>query len=306
MRKVSLALGAGVAIAGLALALSGCSSPSGTDGATSAPTSSGDASGPVESIVAMLPADVQQSKTITVGARNDAPLSTSKDASGNVTGYEVDIMAELSKILGVTYQTTYVDTNSLIPGLQSNRFQAAYGAYGTNADRQQVVDFVDWSASPLAYVGLASKNLKVSTLDDLCGLTVASAQGTQAASLAQAQVATCAQEGKPVMTSNTYATTNDYLLAVKSGHADVAFTTIVTAMTASQADPTLQDLGPDTVLPSNTIGLSFLKGSDLTPAFAAAINYLIQQEPDVYQGILDKWGLPADCAITQSEINPAK
>ncbi|PJJ65098.1 transporter substrate-binding domain-containing protein [Compostimonas suwonensis] len=306
MRTPARVIVMGTAVFVLAVLLSGCDNTAAENPNTpAASAAAGGVTAPVEEIRDLLPADVLDSNLIQVGSREEAPPGTARDSSGKVVGYEVDLMTEISHILGVDFEYSYGDVGALIPGLQANRFQAANGAFGTNAERQEVADFVNYAASPFAYVAVADRELDVSSLDDLCGLTVATANGTQAANVAAQQVQTCADKGLPEMVSSTYANTNENLLALKSGRADIYFTPSVTALTVVASDPTIEIAGVDADLPANSLGVSFLKGSPLPDAFAAAINYIIEDEPDVYAGIFERWDLPQQFLIEHSEVNPS-
>lgn len=106
------------------------------------------------------------------------------------------------------------------------------------------------------------------------------------------------------MVSSTYANTNENLLAIRSGRADIYFTPSVTALTVIENGPGLEITGIDPNLPPTSLGVSFLKGSELTEPFAAAINYMIEEEPEFYASVFDKWDLPEQFLIQHSELNP--
>lgn len=310
MRKSDRAVAAVAAVVATAALVAGCSNTAAESeplaGPPEASAPAGGVEAPVDEIRDLLPADILESNVIRVGSREEAPPGTALDAdTGEVVGYEVDLMGEIAKILGVTFEYSYGDVGTLIPGLQAGRYDAANGAFGTNAERQEVADFVSYAAAPFGYVALKDRGLKVDQLDDLCGLTVATANGTQAANIALEQVEACAEKGLPKMVSSTYANTNENLLAVKSGRADIYFTPSITALPITETDPDLEITGIDPDLPMTSLGVSFLKGSPLSEPFAAAINYMIEEEPEFYTGVLEAWGLDEQFQIQRSEINPS-
>lgn len=295
-------------LASMGVMVAGCSaSVAGEDakGAVTGQPAASTATGPVAEVRDLLPSDVLESNVIRIGSREDVPPGTALDAdSGEVIGYEVDIMAEVARILGVTFEYSYGDVGGLIPGLQADRYDAANGAFGTNAERQKIADFVSYAASPFAYVALKGNDLAITTTSDLCGLTVATSIGTQAANVAAEQAAKCEADGAEKMVSSTYANTNENLLALRSGRADVYFTPSVTALTAVENDPELEIVGLDAELPAVSLGISFLKGSPLSKAFLAAINHLIEEESETYVEVFERWELPEQFQIERSVLNP--
>jgi polar amino acid transport system substrate-binding protein len=192
--------------------------------------------------------------------------------------------------------------DSLIPGLQANRVDVAFGALGTNAARQQITDFVSWVNSSGTFLAMKNNNLKISSMDDLCGKKVASTLGGQTTDYANAYSKACVASGKPAIDVQTFANTTEDVLAVSSGRADLWYGSGVNvSYTAQQSKGTLAVIGTDSHEPT-PLGITFLKGSSMVQAITAAINYLITNGQ--YKPILEKWGVQAG-ALDKAVFNPA-
>ena len=69
------------------------------------------------------------------------PLEFVKD--GKRTGFDIDLMDAMAKVMGKKIEWVDIDFKGLIPGLIADRFDvAASGIYMTE-DRRKVVDFTD-------------------------------------------------------------------------------------------------------------------------------------------------------------------
>lgn len=335
MRKTWIALAAGVA-----LVLGACSSTSGTtqsrssdvqsetQSSSEAPTSSSEettqqssaeeSSAPASSnaseseqtsdsgdqlakIRALLPARFAPGSEIRVGVRNDSPPNESLDSGGNLVGYEIELMAEVAKALDLKIDYVVTPFNTLIPSLQANRVDIAFGALGTNAERQKVAQFVSWVGSQGSFIGLAKNNIHIKSMDDLCGMSMSSTLGGQTTTFAQQYSEQCKAKGLKPIDIQTFKSTDEDLLAVKSGRAEIWYGSGVNVgYIAATSNGELDVVGADDHDPV-PLGVTILKGSDLVPAIHAAVNYVVQS-PE-YKPILDKWGVAA-AAIPESLLYP--
>ncbi len=105
------------------------------------------------------------------------PLEFVKD--GKRTGFDIDLMDAMAKVMGKKIEWVDIDFKGLIPGLIADRFDvAASGIYMTE-DRRKVVDFTD----PYYQGGLAvlvrKDNKTINTPADLGGHSVSVQVGTK-------------------------------------------------------------------------------------------------------------------------------
>jgi polar amino acid transport system substrate-binding protein len=296
---------------GTSLSLVACNAPA-EDGAT---TPTGDATGgagsaaieQVDEIRNLLPEEVLSAGTLAIGAREDAPPASVKDPAGGLEGYEVEIVDYLSTILGIEFEYQHNSAASLLPGLQADRFSAAFGSFGTTEERQEVAELLAYLQAPFGFVGRAADadEYELTGGSSLCGHSLAVSNGTSTGPIAEQYSEDCVAAGEEPIDIQVYANTNENLLAVRSERADAYFGPYLAGLAAVEADPTLALLGQDEHTEPASIGLSFLIGSELIPAFEAAAEYLLTEKRDLYVAAFEKWGLdPALFALDRPILNP--
>ena len=82
-----------------------------------------------------------QSKQIRVGVVNDNPPYSSVDNSGNLVGYDIDIINALAKDLGATPNLIRVDAPGRISGLQAGQLDMTVANFSITPARALVIDF---------------------------------------------------------------------------------------------------------------------------------------------------------------------
>jgi polar amino acid transport system substrate-binding protein len=293
----------------LSLAITACSSSSGSGTAastapqtSSSATASATSSAEVASIRKLLPSNVLKQGTISVGTREDsAPADFEATSGGPVTGWEIDLMNNIAEMLGVTIKYNYTSFDSLIPGIQSGRYQLAFGAMGTTAARQKVVDFVSWVTSGGSFIATAADNSAIASMNGLCGKQVAVAGGTRVQDFADAQSSTCKSQGMQPVDVEVYQTANEAYMAVRSGRANIFYgETTDLSYLAKQSNGQAVIVGHDDH--PTPLGVVFPKGSPLIPAFTAALKHLIAD--GAYKAVLSQWG-EQNAALTNPALNPA-
>lgn len=220
-RRKTRAVAGAVVIGALAAAgLSGCGGSS----------SSGSASTQLKEDKALhdaLPASLKSGGTLTVvmpGA--NPPWWTTSDGS-NYTGAAADLSKQAGAILGVKVKfVSTPDISSAIASIASGRYQAGFGPYGDTtgqADGRKGVEFVDVVREIVPFLVPKGNPKKITKLDGLCGVKVASQVNGKAYELLKAQAKKCQQQGKPALTVVAQTGVPNAVLAVKSGRADAFF-----------------------------------------------------------------------------------
>jgi ABC-type transport system substrate-binding protein len=115
--------------------------------------------------------------TIKVGTEAAFPPFESKDANGNIVGFDIDLMTAIGKEAGFTPQ--FIDTpfDGIFVAVQSGQFDAVISAATITQERAQVVDFSD----PYFDAGLAvavREGAPYKTPDDLQGKKIGVQLGT--------------------------------------------------------------------------------------------------------------------------------
>lgn len=157
MKKIKSLAKAGITLMGLAgvLVLSGCSSTG-----TEATASDGD-------------------QVIIVGTQNDYPPFAYADESGELTGFDVEVVQEIDKRLdGYTFEFSATPWDSMFLALESNKIQMVADQIAKTPEREEKYLFSDESYFAAETVIVVKEgNTDVSTIEDLEGLNVGALAG---------------------------------------------------------------------------------------------------------------------------------
>lgn len=158
---------------------------------------------------------------ITVAATASFPPIVSVDADGKYAGIDADIIEAVAKSLGVEVKWINIKFDGIIPGISARRFDVGMTGITDTVERQQAVDFVNYANVGSGMIVQAGNPRKISTLDDICGLTVASQTGDLATTYAKRQSEKCVAEGRAAVTVNEFPEATQSLLQLQGGRADV-------------------------------------------------------------------------------------
>lgn len=290
---VVLALGSGVCACSSGSSGSGASASSGA-------TSAGRSDGADAALHAKLPAAIKSAGVINFAVQQHPPYTTVNGT--DYSGPNIDLQEALADVLGVKAQSVNVGggLSPVLAGLLSGKYDAFAGPVEATPDREQQYDEVSWLIAQTAYLVPKSNG---SSIDQLCGKTVAYVSGSVLQGYVDKLASYCDQAGKGKTTGLGLADTNATVLAVKSGRAAGAGTTLDAAKPAAKADSTLGVI----VQPASAGGdkenncMIAPKSSQLGPVLQEAMQKLIDN--GTYAKILAKWNL-SDSAVKSSQLNP--
>jgi polar amino acid transport system substrate-binding protein len=86
---------------------------------------------------------IKQAGVIKVGTSADYPPFEFVDEAGNKTGFDIELMTELAKRMGVKLEWVDMPFDSLIAAVQEGKIDAAISAFNYSAERDQNIDFTD-------------------------------------------------------------------------------------------------------------------------------------------------------------------
>jgi len=86
---------------------------------------------------------IKDAGVIKVGTSADYPPFESVDESGNKVGFDIDLMTEVAKRLGVQVEWVDMPFDSLIAAVQEGKIDASISAFNYNEDRDKMIDFSD-------------------------------------------------------------------------------------------------------------------------------------------------------------------
>lgn len=122
---------------------------------------------------------IKKAGKIVVGTSPDYPPFESKDASGNFIGFDVDLMNEIAKRLGVTVEWTDMPFDSLVAAVQTGKLDASISGFNYDEKRAEKVDFTEqYYAVKDAFMVADSFTGTFSKPEDLANYKVAAQSGT--------------------------------------------------------------------------------------------------------------------------------
>jgi polar amino acid transport system substrate-binding protein len=258
---------------------------------------------------AALPQEIRDAGVIRVAAGIPYPPFLLVDDDGNLSGLDYEFAGALGEKLGVTFDMQQQAFESVIPSLQSNKFDIIMMGMNDSAERQQTLNFVDYINAGFTIVVQKGNPENIGTLLDLCGYTVAVQKSTVQGEILRALVTECAAQGKAGVEVQELPAANDAQTALKAGKAQayvvdapVAAYTIETAGGGNDFEGVADPENPQGFNPVFT-GFGTLKeNTDLTEALRLAMQALIEE--GVYADILAQFGMSA-LAVDESLINRA-
>ncbi len=253
------------------------------------PQTQGSTTDEVPEIAKMVPESVREQGYLDVASEIYAPAVIAPAGGGEPTGWEIEQTRAIAEVMGLKARFTIVPFDSIVPGLQGGRWQAAAGEIIATPERAKVVDFVVNHVSSDALLVKAGSDIAADSEEDLCGLTITVQLGSFEADYASKIARRCEESGKPteVKTFQEQAAVN---LAVSRGRADAGLgAASQVAYVADQAEGTFEVVELDWA-PDFYTGLVLARNEDsgqLAQAAAAATDHLIEE--GVIQDILDEF-----------------
>lgn len=210
-----------------------------------------------------------------------------------MTGASSDLTDAIGQVLGVKIEhATVGGLPALLAGVNSGRYQFAFGPVGDFKSREEANDFVDWVQEFVVFAVQKGNPKGITSLDTACGNRIAVMAGGSAERVIQAQAEKCKADGKEAITVQSYTDQPSSILSVRSKRADAFFSsqaplTYFVAQANGQLELTgvgqkngFEDLYQGAVVP---------KGSPLGPVLLDAIKLLMSN--GTYAAIMKKWGL---------------
>ncbi|WP_040677729.1 ABC transporter substrate-binding protein [Nitratireductor pacificus] len=210
-----------------------------------------------------------------------------------MTGASADLTHALGQVLGVTIEhETVGGLPALLAGVNSGRYQFAFGPVGDFQSRQEANDFVDWVQEYVVFAVQTGNPKGISSLDTACGNRIAVMAGGSAERVIKAQDEKCQSEGKPAVEVQSYTDQPSSILSVRSKRADAFFSSQAPlTYFVSQANGQLELSGVGQKNGFNDLfqGAVVPKGSPLAEILRDGMQILMDN--GTYAAIMKKWGL---------------
>lgn len=252
-----------------------------------------------------LPEAIQEAGSITVGTEAYYPPYEYIDTDGStIVGLDIDLLDAVSERLGIDYKLENVAFDTLLPSLDSERYDVVVAGITDTVERQANYDFVDYFAADQAILVATGNEAGIASMADLCGLTVSVlVDSTQQTLLEEQNAGDCAADKIDILTQQS---DTEALMQVQSGRAAALLTQeAVGVYNASQISggEAFEVANEESIAPM-PLGFVFAKGNDeLRDAIQQALQSLV--DDGTYEEILDEYKL-ASAGLDEIVINGAQ
>lgn len=102
--------------------------------------------------------EAKEWKKVRIATEGSYPPWNFTDASGKLTGFEIELGNELCRRMGAECEWIAQEWEGLIPGLNAGKFDGIMASMGATEKRRQVVDFSDYYAYQSSHFVTAKSN----------------------------------------------------------------------------------------------------------------------------------------------------
>lgn len=253
----------------------------------------------VPEIAALVPAEIRERGELINGAALNYAPGEFVGSTGEAIGYDIDILAAIGAVLGLSTRTEAAVFAQIIPAVGST-YDVGISSFTVNAERLEAVSMVSYFQAGISYAVKAGNPYDIHP-DDLCGKRVALQVGTYQEELSIERSQECRDAGEGAYDLLAYASNSDAATNVAGGKGDILMAdSPVTAYAIARSRGTLEGIGE--IEESALNGIVVAKDQpELAEALRAAVQHLI--DSGHMERILAAWGNEAGM-IPTAEVNP--
>ncbi|MGP4026936.1 ABC transporter substrate-binding protein [Actinomadura sp. 3N407] len=297
LRRRAVAASALVLTGALALSACGDSNDSGDSGESGGSNTSADAK-----LAAMVPDAIKSDGKIVVGTDASYPPNESVDpGTQKIVGWDIELFDAVAAKIGLKTEYHNAGFDTIIPGVQSGKYEAGVSSFTDTKEREQAVDFVTYYSAGTAWAALKG-NPKGVNPEDACGKSIGVQQGTVQVEDLTAKSKECTDAGKPAIKQVVRKQQTEVNNDLVAGKVDAMAADSPIIGDAVKKTGKLEIIGE--VYDTAPYGYTFGKNSgQFKDAVLAAVKALIAD--GTYKKILTEYGVESG-AITEPAINAAQ
>lgn len=287
------------------LAVSACSAPATTEtesGSTDSSDRTHDVSGvaKVDDLAALLPAEIRDRGTLTIGAAIDyAPAEFRAEDLTTAIGYDVDLGKAIGRVLGVETEVIDGEFASLLPGI-GTKYDIGISSFTVTEERTANFTMISYITVGSSFA-VKADNPDGFNPDELCGQTIGVQTGTWQEEELAAFTEACEADGNEPIEVLPYAKQSDVTTNLVGGkvaafYADSTVASYAVALTNDQLEVVggVRDAAPQGIVVAQD-------DAELTAAIQGAVQHLM--DDGTWGDILGSWGV-TDAALETAEIHP--
>lgn len=208
------------------------------------------------------------------------PFEMLDQETGEMTGFDMDIIRELAERAGFEYDLNTMDFNGIIPAVQTGTVDIAIAGITITDERAQVVDFSDPYYDSGLQILVGADQDAVETVDDLAGMKIGTKIGSTSFDYLTENLGDSA-------TITPYPGSSDMYMALLGGSVDAVFYDApnVAYFAKTRGEGRVKVVGP--LYEGQQYGIAFVKGSELVAPVNEALAAM--REDGTYDEIHAKW-----------------
>ena len=242
--------------------------------------------GAVPEIAATVPEDIRKSGRLVIGVNVPYAPNEFKNSSGEIVGFDVDLLNAVAKTLGLTPDYRETAFESIMPSVSSGSFNAGMSSFTDTKEREADVDFVTYFQAGTLWAQRAGSTVDPEAACGLkIGVTYASIQETEEVPAKSDQ---CVAAGVSPIDKVVYTRQDDLTAALIAGEVEaMAADSPVTGFAVKLSGGQLAPAGE--IFDTAPYGWPVAKGSGLAEALQRALEHLMQTGE--YKTIATMWGV---------------
>lgn len=255
-----------------------------------------------EEIAAMLPTEIADKGTLTVGS--DAAYAPAEfiDVDGETpVGFDVDMVTAVAAVLGLDAEVESAAFDGIIPAIGS-KYDVGVSAFTITDERTAEANMISYAVAGSQF-GVAAGNPEDFDPESLCGTTIGVQTSTIQDDELTAATQACEDEGEEPIEVVRYESQADVTTNLVGGklqamYADSPITAYAVEQTSGEVETVgeIRDAAPYGIVVSQD-------DEELTEAVQAALQKLI--DDGTLEEIFAGWG-SEDVVVDEAELNPAE
>jgi ABC-type amino acid transport substrate-binding protein/predicted Ser/Thr protein kinase len=244
------------------------------------------APGAVESIAATVPEDIRSAGRLVIGINVPYAPNEFKDTSGQIVGFDVDLMNAIARTLGLVPEYRETGFEAIIPSVRAGDFNVGVSSFTDTKDRESSADFVTYFEAGTLWAQQPGSGVDPG---NACGLRVGVAYSTlQETEELPAKSQACEEAGMAPIEKVVYVQQDDLTKALIAGEVDaMSADSPATGFAIKTSCGALEPAGE--VFDSAPYGWPVAKGSGLAESLRQALEHLMQTGE--YRTIATIWGV---------------
>ncbi len=208
------------------------------------------------------------------------PFEMMDQETGEMTGFDMDMIRELAKRSGFEVDINTMDFNGIIPAVQTGSVDIAIAGITITDEREKIVDFSDPYYDSGLQILISSSNDEVEDLDDLKGMKIGTKIGSTSFDF-------LTEKFGDEATITPYPGSSDMYLALMGGSVDAVFYDApnVGYFAKTRGEGRVKVVGP--LYEGQQYGIAFAKGSELREPVNEALAEM--REDGTYDEIHSKY-----------------